>query len=60
MSEWYQIEENDIDIDHSKQEVNFFICNNDNGSVYLTLSFDQIFCIAEQMPNSRIAKNDGL
>jgi len=54
MSEWYEVEADDIDIDHIDKEVAFFVCNNDQGSVYLSLSFDQVRDIASKIetPNA--------
>ena len=54
MSTWYEVEADDIDVDHHDKEVSFFVCNDDQGRVYLTLSFDQIKEIAARigMPNS--------
>ena len=53
MSTWYEIEADDIEIDYQDKEVSFFVCNDDQGRIYLSLSFDQIKEIAEKlyMPN---------
>lgn len=52
MSTWYEVKEDDIDIDHDDKEVSFFVCNDDYGRVYLSLSFDQIQSIAARCGNS--------
>lgn len=49
MSKWYEVESDEIDIDLSEKEVSFFVCTDDDGSVYLTLSFDQIKEIASKI-----------
>ena len=48
MSKWYEAEEGDIDIDHENKEVDIFVCADDWGSIYLTVSFDQIKEIASK------------
>ena len=53
MSTWYEVTADEIDVDHSDKEVSFFVCNDDQGRVYLSLSFDQIQEIA-----SRIEKHN--
>ena len=42
MSKWYKPNRLHIDIDASEEEVDFYVCNTDDGSIYLTLSFEQI------------------
>ena len=42
MSTWYEVEADEIDVDFNMKEVSFFVCNDDNGRIYLSLSFDQI------------------
>ena len=42
MSKWYEVEEDDIDIDLSTKEVSIFVCGDYEGRNYLKLSFDQI------------------
>ncbi len=49
MSTWYEVDEEDIDIDHEEKEVNFFVCNDDQGRIYLSLSFAKIKEIAEKI-----------
>ncbi len=49
MSTWYEVEADEIDIDHAEKEVSFFVYNDDNGRVYLSLSFDQIKEIASKI-----------
>jgi len=51
MSEWYEVEKEDIDIDYDDKEVSFFVCANDQGRVYLSLSFNQINEIASKINN---------
>ncbi len=40
MSEWYKAEGDDIEIDG--QEVNIRVTNNDSGNIYVTLTFEQV------------------
>ena len=42
MSTWYEVEAEEIDVANNMKEVSFFVCNDDNGRIYLSLSFDQI------------------
>ena len=49
MSEWYEVEKKDIAIDSFDSEVSFYVCNYDQGNIYLTLSFDQIKEIADEI-----------
>lgn len=43
MSEWNKADELDSDdIDHESEEVDIFVKQNDWGSVYVTLTFDQV------------------
>ena len=49
MSKWYELEDDEIEIDQIDEEVTFFVCNDKQGSVYLTLSFDQIKEIASKL-----------
>ena len=47
MSTWHEAE--DIDIHYEDKEVDIFVCDDRWGSVYLTLSFDQIKEIASKI-----------
>jgi hypothetical protein len=49
MSTWYEVEDDEIDIDYQDKEVSFFVCNDDAGRVYLSLSFDQLKKIASKL-----------
>ena len=49
MSTWHEVDEGDIDIDSERNEVNFFVCDDRWGSVYLVLSFEQIKEIASKI-----------
>jgi|GEM_PF-6179582 len=49
MSTWHEAEETDIDIDYEGKEVDIFVCDDRWGSVYLTISFDQIKEIASKI-----------
>ena len=55
MSEWYEADNHEIDIDMEDKEVSIFVKANDWGRVYLTLSFDQIRDI-----NAKILATDAL
>ena len=57
MSEWYEVTEDDIDIDFHDKEVSFFVKQNNSGSVYLSLSFDQIKGLFETINKADEAKN---
>ena len=46
MSKWHKVGKYSIDIDQIEKEVTFHVCNDDDGSIYLTLSFEQIKEIA--------------
>jgi len=49
MSKWFEIHKSDIDIDYDDEEVSFFVCTDAHGSIYLTLSFEQIKEIASKL-----------
>lgn len=49
MSEWYEPKDEDISIDKKRNEVDIFVKQNDSGSVYVTLTFDQIESICLKM-----------
>lgn len=55
MSTWYEVTADEIDVDHADKEVSFFVCSDNQGRVYLSLSFDQIQEIA-----ASIEKHNGL
>lgn len=40
MSEWYEAKDEDIDLDDG--EVNIYVTHNDNGSIYVTLTYEQV------------------
>lgn len=50
MSEWHEPKEDDIDIEKDRKEVHIFVKQDDNwGSIWVSLTFDQIREIAEKM-----------
>jgi len=49
MSEWYEAESDNIEINSEKEEVGIFVKQNDFGSVYLTLTFKQIHQITVEI-----------
>jgi hypothetical protein len=55
MSEWYEVDPEDIDIDLQEKEVSFLVCGNEHGNIYLSLSFDQIKDIANKISTDREA-----
>jgi len=42
MSEWYEAKDDYIDLDFKEKDVDIFVTQNNLGSVYITLTFDQI------------------
>jgi len=42
MSEWYQANDEDIELDLDQAEVNIFVLSNDFGNVYVTMTWDQL------------------
>ena len=56
MSTWYETEESDIDINTNNDEVNLFICGDDHGGIYKTLTFEQIERIYIEIDSNRIKK----
>ena len=49
MSIWYEVKEEDINIDYEVNEVDFLVHRAYSGNVYLTLSFEQIKEIASKI-----------
>lgn len=49
MSEWVNPDGTDIEIDYDSKEVNIYASQNDWGSVYLTLSFDQLHKLVDSV-----------
>lgn len=49
MSTWYEVDNEDIDIDHKDKEVSFLVCTDNCGNTYLSVSFDQIKEIAKKI-----------
>ncbi len=49
VSDWRAVEKDDIAIDHKEKEVNIYSGYDDNGSVYIVLTFEQIKEIAEKI-----------
>ena len=60
MSAWYEVTADDIVVDHNMKEVSFFVCNDDQGRIYLSLSFYQIQEIVAKIEqhNYRISDPD--
>ena len=52
MSEWYDPTDEDIEIDPESLNINIFVKQDDWGSVYVTLSREQIKRIYEQINNN--------
>jgi len=42
MSEWYEADKDNLDLDLRRREVDIFVTQNYHGSVYVTLTFDQV------------------
>lgn len=42
VSKWFDIAPEQIDVDKKTKEVNLYITNDDDGSLYVILTFDQI------------------
>ena len=42
MSEWYEAEDDNIDLDEQRKEVDILVCSNDSGNVYVIVTFDKI------------------
>ena len=52
MSEWAAMEDEDIDIDAEQKEFNLLVgFSGYSGNIYVTLTFDQIKAMAEQIAN---------
>lgn len=49
MSTYYETEEDDIDIDQESREVDIYVADNECGSIYKTLTFDQIKEICQRI-----------
>lgn len=49
MSEWYEPKKEDIDIVEDQKEVHIFVKQNDFGSVYTSLTFEQIEAIYKEI-----------
>ena len=49
MSTWHEACKAVEDIDYNDKEVNFYVCNDDHGAVYLSISFKQIEEIANKI-----------
>jgi hypothetical protein len=49
MSEWYDAEDEDIEIDRKAQEVDILVMGNNNGNVYISLTFEQIEMIHKKI-----------
>mgnify|MGYP001577787127 CR=1 FL=1 len=49
MSAWFKAEDDEIDIDTVNNEVDIYACSDNQGRVYITISFDQIKEIASKI-----------
>ena len=49
MSTWYEVDNEDIDIDPIERAVLFYVCNDDHGGIYLSVPFDQFKEIAKKI-----------
>ena len=56
MSLWFLAKEDNIDIEYSSREVDIYLGQDHNGSLYVTLTFDQIKEINEKIA----AKEDSI
>ena len=54
MSEWYEVVDEDIEIDEMEKEVNFLVTNNKFGNVYATITFKQLNELNEKMKSKRL------
>ena len=60
MSEWYEADSEEIDLDLKSKEVNIYVTANDFGSVYVTLTFNQIKSIYNRIVTVELPlKNQG-
>ena len=53
MSEWYDAESADIDVDKNMREVNILVTGNTSGNVYVTLTFDQVVNLYKEITASQ-------
>jgi len=58
MSEWHEPEKDDIAVDTKSNAVNIYVKQNDWGSVYITLTFDQIKEIYDEIMQE--SRSEGL
>lgn len=58
MSAWHKAQDDDIDVDATCNEVGIFVCSDDCGGVYLSISFDQIIEIASKIERVGVLRND--
>lgn len=49
MSKWLEAEDDGIDIDVIYNEVDIYACSDNQGRVYVTLTFEQIKAIAKKI-----------
>ena len=40
MSEWYEVNDDDIDVNY--REVDILVTDNDSGNIYVTLTYEQV------------------
>ncbi|MCR4319772.1 MAG: hypothetical protein NUV74_05475 [Candidatus Brocadiaceae bacterium] len=56
MSEWIEADSEDVEINPAVEEVNIWVKQDDNGNIYVTLTFDQIRKIHEEITKDFITK----
>jgi len=49
MSEWYEAEDDDIDLNTDSEEVNILVKHNDWGNVYVTLTYKQVLMLEDKI-----------
>ena len=56
MSAWYEAEDDEIEIDTINNKVDIYACNDNQGRVYISVSFEQIKEIARKIESLEIKK----
>ena len=56
MSAWHKLVDGDVDIDFEKEEVNFYVCSDRDGNVYLTVDFEQMKEIIARLSQGTLCK----
>lgn len=60
MSKWYDLDWDDVYINRQAKDVFVCVCHNDQGSINLVLSFDQIKELAAKIEKDKPGINDSL